>query len=110
MNGSFAPQYPTCDLDCSVGDHLIRVHIGLCPAASLPDALGKMLIELAVDDFLSSCYNEFGLIIGQRSKLAIHFSCGFFEEAEGTDHRAGHDLMADAKMLEGAGSLGSVVG
>ncbi len=37
----------------AVGDHLVEVHVGLGAGTGLPHQQGKMIVELAVDHFLS---------------------------------------------------------
>ena len=39
----------TFELNCPVGDHLIRIHVGLSPRARLPNLKGKMRVQRPID-------------------------------------------------------------
>ena len=45
--GRLRPHHAAGQLDGPVGDHLVGVHVGLGPAAGLPDAQGEVLVERA---------------------------------------------------------------
>ena len=52
MNG-FVSEGSSHDLDGSVGDNLIGIHIWLSSGASLPDNQWEVIIKFSLDDFIS---------------------------------------------------------
>ena len=40
------------ELDRAIGDHLVGIHVGLCPRSGLKDNQWKLAVQLAVDDIL----------------------------------------------------------
>ena len=42
------PHLPATEFDGAIGDDLVRVHVGLCAAARLPDVQREVIVELSV--------------------------------------------------------------
>ena len=62
MNRLLRAHLTAGQLDCPVGDDLVDVHVRLRAAAGLPNAQGKVVVELAADDFVGGTGNELGFI------------------------------------------------
>ncbi len=56
------PHLTARQLDGAVGDDFVDVHVGLRPAASLPDPQRELIVELAGNDFVDSFDDEFCFI------------------------------------------------
>jgi hypothetical protein len=54
MDGLLATLHSAEDLNGTVGDDLVGVHVGLGAGAGLPDDEGEVVQELAVGDLLGS--------------------------------------------------------
>ena len=51
------------ELDRAIGDHLVRVHVGLRAGAGLEHDQRKLGVELAVDHFLRRARDQLGLVV-----------------------------------------------
>ena len=64
----------------AIGDHLIDVHVGLGARAGLINRQRKMIIELAVEDFLRRLDNRLGAPGIEEAERAIGFRRGALDE------------------------------
>ena len=62
MNRLLAAQHAAGQLDRAIRNHFIRVHVGLRATARLPHPQRKMLIELALDHFVTRLYDKLQLV------------------------------------------------
>ena len=90
VNRRLAPQDPARQFDGPVGDHFVDVHVGLGAAAGHPDVQGKMVVQLARDDFLRGPNDQSGLICGQLPQLPVGQGRGLLDQGQGPDHLQGH--------------------
>ena len=82
VDGSLAAQLSTQQLDGSVGDHLVGVHVGLRAGACLPDDEGKVIVvEFSRDDLISRLADGVGDHRIQAVVL-VHLSRGFLQNSE----------------------------
>ena len=79
MNGLFAPHLAAGNLNGTIGDHFVAIHVGLRAAARLPDAQRKVFIEFSFDDFLSSLFDKLLFLGWEFPELIIDRRRRFFE-------------------------------
>ena len=60
VNGLFGAKLAAEDLDGSVRDDLVRVHVGLGTGAGLPDDQGEVVDELKVSHLLGRLLDRLG--------------------------------------------------
>ena len=100
MNRGFASQLSTKDLNSSVGDDLIGVHVGLGAGASLPDHQGEVvIIESARDDLISSLTDS---LSHHRIKtiFLIDLSSSLLEHSKSLDDWKWHSLRCSVTNRE----------
>src|SRR5882762_8610419 len=98
MDRFFAAQNATGNLDSTIRDHFVGIHVRLRAAAGLPDAQGKVVVELAGNYLICRLFDELQLVARKFSKFMIDDRGGLFENAEGADHFARHAIVADSEM------------
>ena len=59
------------DLEATVRDDLVRVHVGRGARAALDDADDELVVPLALDDLLADAVDHVGLVRAERAELAI---------------------------------------
>ena len=103
--GSLEPSLASSHLDRAVGDDLVGVHIGLGSAAGLPDHEREMIVEPAIDDFLSHPSNQIAGFLTEDSEFGVALCGGLFQHSERTDELARHALVADLEIGQRTGRL-----
>ena len=98
VNRRLAPQDPARQFDGPVGDHFVDVHIGLRAAAGHPDVQGKMVVQLALEDFLRGPNDQPGFICRQPPQFPVGQGRGLLDQGQGPDHLQGHQVVADGKV------------
>ena len=73
--GSFATKNTASQLNCTIGDHFIDIHVRLGTRASLPDVKWKLCIEFASDDLLGDFDNKTSLVLLQLASLGVDRGC-----------------------------------
>ena len=58
MNRLLAAQHAPRNLNRAIGNHFVRVHVGLRAAAGLPDAQWELIIQFAGNYFFGSLHDE----------------------------------------------------
>jgi hypothetical protein len=78
VNRGLASQLSSHDLDSSVGDDLVDVHVGLCSRSSLEDDQGEVVEEFTRDDLVRGLGDGIGDLLvhtwkdpGRISELAM---------------------------------------
>ena len=69
----------------AVGDHLVDVHVGLRARAGLIDRKRKMLVALAVEDFLRRLHDGLGAARVEEAERAIGLGGGAFGQRQRRD-------------------------
>ena len=71
MDSFFCAHLSTEEFDGPVGNHLVRIHVGLGAAARLPDDQGEVVVELPLDHLVSRSEHcpSFGL--GEKSEVLV---------------------------------------
>ena len=75
------------EFDRAVRDHLVGVHVALGAGAGLPDAEGEVGVEFSGDDLVGGADDEVALLGGKFAEIGVGEGAGFFQDAEGFDHR-----------------------
>src|SRR6266436_5030929 len=102
MDWCFTAQNATGNLDSTIRDHFVGIHVRLRAATGLPDAQGKVIVQLADNYFIGSLFDEPQLVAREFPKFMIDDCGGFFENAQGADHFARHAIVADSEMDQAA--------
>ena len=85
MNWLLAAHLSAQNLNCSVRDDLVGVHVGLSAGTGLPDDEGEVVKELPGDDFIGGLLNSFTEFGVEGSELGVDGCGGSLEDTEGTD-------------------------
>ncbi|KAI6752933.1 hypothetical protein HG531_005102 [Fusarium graminearum] len=95
------------NLNGTVGDDLVGVHVGLSTGASLPDDEREVVDELAISDLLGSLLDS-GTDLGVYGK---QFGGSTLQDTKRLDNRWGHAVLGlvDTEVLEGSLRLSSPV-
>ncbi len=88
MHRLLAAEFPTGQFDRAIRYHFVRIHVRLGARAGLEHHQRKVLIELAVNDFLRRPLDQAGHIRRQFAQLGVGARRGQFEDAQRTYHRA----------------------
>jgi len=112
MNRLLAAHLSAQKLNCSVGDDLVGVHVGLSARAGLPDDEGEVAKELPGDDFIGSLLNGFTELGIEGSELGIDGCSGSLEDTEGADDWRWEAIerLIDVEVLERSGRARQLVG
>ena len=102
-----AAKLATRQLDGTVGNHLVGVHVGLRTRSGLKHEQRKMRIQPPVDHLISSAHDELGHGRRQFAQLGIRQRRGLLQQAQRTDHRPlpAKALDPDGEMFDRALSL-----
>ena len=109
MNGLFCAFFAAEQFVCTVGDHLVDVHIALGSASGHPDFEGELSVIIAVEDFIACAENCGTELFGEESKFKIGFRRSFFNENESADDFERNEIVSDIEMEERTLSLRSPV-
>ncbi len=109
MNQLLRSQFAARQLDGAVGDDFIDVHVGLGAAAGLPDTQGKLVVELAGDDFVRGLHDELGFFGGEFAQVLVHQRAGLLQDAKSANQFRRHGIAANIEMQERALRLRSPV-
>ena len=109
VDGRFGAQHATGEFDGAVGDDLVGVHVGLRPASGLPDAKGKVIVEVAVDDVLGGGDDEVAHFGVELLEGHVGLGGGLLEDAESTNHAQRHGVVTDVKIQKRTSGLATVV-
>ena len=109
MNGLLAAQDAAGHLDGAVRDDFVDVHVGLRAASRLPDAQGKVIVQVAGDDFVRSGDDQPGFFGREFAEVLIHQRTSFFQDAERADELRRHGVFADGEVDERTRGLRAVV-
>src|SRR6185436_19641891 len=78
----------TGQLDRTVRDYLVRVHVRLRARAGLEHDQRELVIEATIDHILSSAHDEVDLVGWQLVQLAVRERGALLEDSEGADDGA----------------------
>src|SRR5689334_24467903 len=102
MDRLLAAHNATRELNRTVRDHLVGVHVGLRSTAGLPDSQRKVLVEFSFNDLIASLHDQLRLIVREFAELFIDERRGFLENAERANHLTRHPVIADIEMMKRA--------
>src|SRR5438128_12623471 len=81
MDWLFATKNTASQLNCTIGDHFIDIHIRLGTRASLPDVKWKLCIEFASDDLLCDFDYKISPVLLQLAGLSVDDRCSLLDVA-----------------------------
>ena len=98
------------NLDGAVADYFVRVHVGLCAGASLPDNEWEVIVQLASNDLVTSLNDCVGCLLF-KTEIKVRLGGTLFEETESLDDGEGHALALSSylEVLERTLRLGTPV-
>lgn len=110
VNRFLATQLTSEDLDGTVRNDLVDVHVGLGTRTGLEDDEGEVGVEFAGDDFIGGLADGIG-DFGVEAVRLVDGSSGFFENTESFNERFGHAFLrsTDVEVLKGSLSLSAPV-
>ena len=71
MHNGIVPLVPAQYLNCTVGNHLVGIHINGGSCAPLNRVYNKSIMKLALQYFITSFYNRLSNMLIQQSGLTI---------------------------------------
>jgi hypothetical protein len=89
-------------LDRTIGDDLIHVHVRLRAAARLPDSQGKLVIQLAGNDFIGGLSDQLREVGGKFSQILIYQRASLLKRAKGVNQFGRHDVASNIEMQQRA--------
>ena len=98
--GFLPPRLSRQHLVGAAGDHLVGIHVGLGAGAGLPDHQRKLVVQLAVDDFLRGRGDGLAQLAVERAQRHVGRGRRLLQQAERMDQRQRHALAADAEILQ----------
>src|SRR2546421_9245379 len=93
----------------TIGNDLVRIHVGRGTGAGLKNIEDEVIIELAIHNFLGSAYNRLGNLRIDGTQCLVHLGCSLFDLAESTNKLAWEAQAADRKIKYCALSTGTVI-
>jgi hypothetical protein len=107
MNGHLAPELLAVELAAAVRDHLVHVHVELRPATGHPDVEREHVGVPAGRDLVANSNDEVASRSVESPDRVIRGRGRPLQDRVGRDHLAGHQLAADAEVLQRTLRLGS---
>ena len=107
----------TRNLDCSVSNHFVDVHVTGCTRASLKNINREFSVKISIDNILTSVQHGLDLICVQwvlasarkLVQIAIGDTASMFDSPHRMDHRRRQLPTTNGKVLDGSLSLSSVI-
>ena len=87
------------DLDGTVGDNLIGIHVQRSSCTSLNRIYDKVLMELSLQDLITGFYDRIGDLFVKKTYLTVGDSCCFFDISQAVDDLRMHAKTGDMKVL-----------
>ena len=75
----------THDLEGTVADDLVGVHIGRRPCATLDHIYGEVLVVLAIEELVAGLDDRVLLLVGEQAKAVVSDGCGFLGPRKAVD-------------------------
>jgi hypothetical protein len=94
-------EFSSKDLDGSVSNNFVGIHIGLSARACLPDNKGEVVVEFALNDFICSG-NDSICDFWRKSITLVDDGSTLLEDTKGSDNWCGHpvSVASDIKVLK----------
>jgi hypothetical protein len=128
VDGLLGAHGATEDLNSTVGDNLVGVHVGLGAGTGLPDDQREVVQQLTLSDLsggLLDSLTNLGVlrksinwqhliptrVSHTKAILHVHFSSSTLQDTEGLDHRGRHAILrlVDVEVAQGAVSISDLV-
>src|SRR6516162_9030726 len=105
MNRGLAAERRACELETTVRDHLVHVHVELGAATSHPNMQRKHVVVLTAYDFVADLDDQLILLVTETLAGVVGVGRSLLEGGIGDNHLPGHEIPANAEMLQGTLSL-----
>ena len=104
MDRFLRADYAARQLNRTVGDHLVRVHVRLRAGPGLEHDERKLGVQTTVDDLLRRAHDQRHLVGGQLAERAVGLSRAFLENPERANNRPSpaKPVDADRKVVDRA--------
>ncbi len=102
MHPARHPPFAAQQLTRAIRQHLVDVHVALCPRSGLPHHQGKRLRVLTRQHLIGRLAYRRRLLGTQQAKLPIDLGRRPFDPHQGVDQGARHFLVGDTKMRQRA--------
>src|SRR5579884_2830791 len=94
----------------TVGNDLVGVHVGRGARTGLENIEHEMIIQLAIDDFLSRSHNRLGNLWVNRSQRFVCLCCRLLDLSKRTNKLAREAQIADREVEHGTLCACTVIG
>ena len=98
MDGTLAAHLSTAQLDCTVRDDLVHVHVGLGSGARLPDDERKVVVQLPLDDLVRGADDEIANLRIEVAELVVRNRGCLFEDSKRANDLGRHLLGANSEV------------
>ena len=98
VNGLLRTQRATDQLNTTVRNHFVKVHVGLCARTCLPHIQRKLSVQLTADDFIGHLLNQLTLPGGQAPSFGVHNRSRFFHKTVSVINLFGHLVMTNIEV------------
>ncbi|KAH3670745.1 hypothetical protein OGAPHI_001261 [Ogataea philodendri] len=111
MNGFFRAKSSAQNLNGSVTDHLVGVHVGLGSRTGLENNQWKMVNKLSIGNLSGSLFDCVSQFRVQHTKLLVDSGSGFLQDSKSMHNWSRHDLSwtSDLEVLQRSLGLGSPI-
>src|SRR5262249_5254219 len=96
MNRLLRAHNPSGELDRTICDHFVRVHVRLRAGAGLKYNERKLVVPLSVDYFLRGSRDQVRFLWSEHPELAIHEHGAFFQNSERANYRPAPSVRFDS--------------
>ena len=100
MNGFFAPKSSANQLDRTIGNHLIDVHVRLGARTRLPHIERKLTVQLARDHFIGYLADQVGFVPGKFPCFSVDDGCSLLHVPIGMVDCFGHVVISNGEVDE----------
>lgn len=77
----FGSQLASKNLNGSIANHFVYIHVSLSARTGLPYRQRKMIVELSFNHLIGCLHYSVGYFSVQ-AKLKVHFSCSFLQDTQ----------------------------
>src|SRR6266404_2488077 len=106
MNWLLRADRATGKLNRAIGDHLVRVHVGLRARTGLKHDQRKLTVQTAVDYFLCGTHDQINFLLRKLAQISVGEGGTLLQDAECSDHRSAPPETLDPNWKVGVRPLG----
>src|SRR5690554_5220553 len=90
----------TCFLDGFIRNDFVRVHVGLCTGASLPNSEWELSHVLSANELVRCCCDQHLLVLSGQSELVVHDRSAVLGHSKRLDHSFWHCVCTNVEVVE----------